>query len=228
TLFCPPAALPENAAGLDAIMLRSLPAPSELSDVVDDRVRTLCLGPGLGLEPAIKSLVEAALQLDRITVLDADALTVFTGTPEQLFEQTNPRCVLTPHEGEFARLFPDLSEALRNGAPRLESVQQAADRAGAVVLLKGAVTVVGAPGRAVHVHAALGSTAVPWLATAGAGDVLAGMIAGLAAASPACDLLRMTCFAVWLHAAVARHVGPGLIAEDLPDALPAVLRGLAK
>ncbi|MEM6890594.1 MAG: NAD(P)H-hydrate epimerase, partial [Pseudomonadota bacterium] len=85
TLFCPPAALPENAAGLDAIMLRSLPAPSELSDVVDDRVRTLCLGPGLGLEPAIKSLVEAALQLDRITVLDADALTVFTGTPEQLF-----------------------------------------------------------------------------------------------------------------------------------------------
>jgi NAD(P)H-hydrate repair Nnr-like enzyme with NAD(P)H-hydrate dehydratase domain len=169
-------------------------------------------------------------------VLDADALTLFSATPEKraaLLAETATAggCVMTPHDGEFARLFPDLAsrlEAEPGGGPaysRLDAARTAAARAGCVLLLKGPDTVIAGPDGRAAIHAAVRGRAAPWLATAGAGDVLAGLIAGLLARgfrpADACAT------AAWLHVEAARHVGPGLIAEDLPEALPAVLRALA-
>jgi NAD(P)H-hydrate repair Nnr-like enzyme with NAD(P)H-hydrate dehydratase domain len=155
-------------------------------------------------------------------VLDADALTSFAQDPKSLFALTHPRIVLTPHEGEFARLFPDLAQSERANRSKIDVVRAAADRAGCIVLLKGEDTVIAQPGGGASVHSATGNRAVPWLATAGAGDVLAGLIAGLAAPDTAPDLFCVTEAAVWLHCEAARLFGPGLIAEDLPDMLPDV------
>lgn len=226
TVLCPPSALAENAGALDAVMLRTLEGPADLAEAVDRRVRALCLGPGLGRGDETRETVLAALRLRRRTVLDADALTVFEAAPEDLFAALHEECLLTPHAGEFARLFPDLAEGAATGAAPLETVRQAAARAGAVVLLKGPATLIAAPDGAVRLHAACYERAVPWLATAGAGDVLAGLAAGLAAASPETGLAELAGLAAWLHVEAARRAGPGLIAEDLPEALPAVLRGL--
>ncbi|MFK7870654.1 MAG: NAD(P)H-hydrate dehydratase [Roseobacter sp.] len=226
TMLCPPAALQENASALEAIMLRRLDGPEDLAERVDDRIRTLCLGPGLGLSGKTAKVVRAALALRRTTVLDADALTVFAQAPSDLFQLLHPNCVLTPHEGEFARLFPDLAAELRAGACRIDCVAKAAARAGAVVLLKGPTTVISAPSGPAYVHVAHYDRQAPWLATAGAGDVLAGLITGLATLAPDIPLDRVTAAAVWLHVEAARVIGPGLIAEELSDAVPTVLRRL--
>ncbi len=220
TLGCPPAALIENAARLDAVMLRPLADDQALMQALSDsRITALCLGPGLGLGAREAALVAAVLKRHRPTVLDADALTLIAGDAA-LRALLHPGCVLTPHGGEFARLWPHLSGA---DLPRVQAVMQAAAESGAVVLLKGADTVVAAPEGWPQVHAALRARAAPWLATAGAGDVLAGLIAGLMARGwPAQDAAAT---AAWLHVEAALHAGPGLIAEDLPEALPAVLRG---
>lgn len=172
---------------------------------------------------AIPNVIAGHSRSKNGVVLDADALTSFAEAPERLFEaikaSEDPQVILTPHEGEFPRLFSDMSNK-HPGRSKLERVRDAAERCGAVVLLKGADTVVASPdGRA-----SIAGNAPPWLATAGAGDVLAGMIAGmLAQGVPA---FEAACIAVWMHGEAAGEAGPGLIAEDLPEVLPAVFRRL--
>ncbi len=235
TVLCPPNALQENACHLNAVMLRACADASTFRQIVDDRVTALCLGPGLGVGPDTRALVTAALEhrraergwRDPVVVLDADALTSFQDDPSSLFALLHPRTVLTPHEGEFSRLFPDLAQSDRAVRSKIDVVRSAADRAGCIVLLKGEDTVIAQPGGGASVHSAARDRAVPWLATAGAGDVLAGLIAGLAAPETAPNLFCVTEAAVWLHCEAARHFGPGLIAEDLPEMLPKVFSSLA-
>ena len=233
TLGGPPAALSENAARLDAIMLRALRDGAQLRDMLTDtRITALCLGPGLGLGEGAAELVATALEPDstgaRAIILDADAVTHLAQNPG-LQARLHPRCILTPHAGEFARLLPDLAEALRTApvedqAARAEIVQTGAARLNAVLMLKGAVTVIAAPDGTHAVSDARGARAAPWLATAGSGDVLAGLVTGLAARGIAPQ--QAAFWGALLHVEAARAFGPGLVADDLPDLLPAVLRDL--
>lgn len=228
TLACPQSALAENAAQLTAVMLTPLPDGYSLRGMLADaRLNALCLGPGLGQARA-QGMVPAALWGKRATVLDADALTAFRDAPETLFAQLHEGCVITPHPGEFRALFPDLADALvdpaRPAYSKLDATREAAARAGCTVLLKGPDTVIATPEGRAALHSATGAHAAPWLATAGAGDVLAGLIAGLLARGFA--PFDAACSAAWLHAAAARSFGPGLIAEDLPEELPKILRAL--
>ncbi|MEX5729307.1 hydroxyethylthiazole kinase-like uncharacterized protein yjeF [Rhodovulum iodosum] len=236
TVACPPEAQAENAARLDAIMLRPLADAEALAEMLTDRrLSAVCLGPGLGVGAATAALVAAACAsaprapAPRAVVLDADALTSFADDPDALFADLHARCVLTPHEGEFARLFPDLAAPARRarGQSKVEACRAAAARAGCTVLLKGPDTVIASPGGAASIHAALYDRAAPWLGTAGAGDVLAGMIAGLLASPQAFASPHPHVeVAAWLHVEAARTFGPGLIAEDLPETLPRVFRDL--
>jgi ADP-dependent NAD(P)H-hydrate dehydratase / NAD(P)H-hydrate epimerase len=224
TLASPRDALAINAAALTAVMVRPIDTVVEFAELLADKRLNACvIGPGAGVGERTADLVRTALSAERRLVLDADALTSFADAPERLFEQIksvpDPQVVLTPHEGEFPRLFSDISNKhpLRS---KLERVRAAAERSGAVVLLKGPDTVVASPdGRA-----AIAANAPPWLATAGSGDVLAGMIAGfLAQGVPA---FEAACIGVWMHGEAAQEAGPGLIAEDLAETLPAVFRRL--
>ncbi len=191
--------------------------------LTDKRLNACVIGPGAGVGERTRDFVLTALSAQRSLVLDADALTSFAEAPDRLFEAIkashDKQVVLTPHEGEFPRLFSDISNKHPNRS-KLERVRAAAERSGAVVLLKGPDTVVASPdGRAT-----IASNAPPWLATAGAGDVLAGMIAAmLAQGVPA---FEAACIGAWMHGEAAREAGPGLIAEDLPEVLPAVFRRL--
>jgi hydroxyethylthiazole kinase-like uncharacterized protein yjeF len=184
----------------------------------DKRFNAVVLGPGLGVGDATQDLVAAVLGSSAAVVLDADALTSFAENPPGVFAQLRPRSVLTPHEGEFERLFPGL---LAKGPTRLDAARSAVRAARCVVLLKGTDTVIAAPdGRA-----AVNTNAPPWLATAGTGDVLAGMIAGLLAQGM--DAFEAACAGAWLHGEAAARFGVGLIAEDIPEQLPEVLRTLS-
>jgi hydroxyethylthiazole kinase-like uncharacterized protein yjeF len=223
-LASPRDALGVNAAASLAVMVRPVDGPVELADFLSDKRRNaVVLGPGAGVGPGLREQVRVALASEAAAVLDADALTSFSDEPAALFSSIAERSarpvVLTPHQGEFSRLFRVLVDSPKVFS-KLEKARQAARLSGAVVLLKGPDTVVVAPdGRA-----AIADNAPPYLATAGSGDVLAGMIAGLLAQ-------RMPAFeaasaAVWLHGEAANVFGPGLIAEDLPEALPAVYRRL--
>ncbi|WP_394152610.1 NAD(P)H-hydrate dehydratase [Loktanella salsilacus] len=232
TVGCPPAALIENAAQLDAVMLRRVPGADALNAVLTDkRINALCLGPGLGTGAREADLVRAALMAGRGLVLDADALTLLSQDGD-LFALIHDTCVLTPHGGEFARLFPDIAEKLDAPAltgpaySKVDAVRAAAQRAGCTVLFKGPDTVIADPSGACRVNAAVYGRSAPWLATAGAGDVLAGFITGLMARGFA--PMHAAEVGAWLHVACARAFGPGLIAEDLPEALPGVLRELRK
>jgi hydroxyethylthiazole kinase-like uncharacterized protein yjeF len=224
TLATPRDALAVNASALTAVMVRPIDTVIEFAELLSDkRFNTCVIGPGAGVGDRTCDLVLTALTAKRDLVLDADALTSFAGAPDRLFEAiktaAHPQVILTPHEGEFPRLFSDISNK-HPGRSKLERVRAAAERSGAVVLLKGPDTVVAAPdGRAT-----IAANAPPWLATAGAGDVLSGMIAGmLAQGTPAFEAASI---AVWMHGEAAREAGPGLIAEDLPETLPAVFRRL--
>ncbi len=184
----------------------------------DERRNAVLIGPGSGVIERTKDAVLAALDARRRVVLDADAITVFSGDPDLLFGRIAGPTVLTPHEGEFRRLFPDLG----GQTGKLERVRQAAARSGATVLLKGPDTVIAEPdGRAViNVHAS------PALATAGSGDVLSGLIGGLLAQG--LTPFAAASAAAWLHGECALQFGhPGLIAEDLPVQLPSVLHSLS-
>jgi ADP-dependent NAD(P)H-hydrate dehydratase / NAD(P)H-hydrate epimerase len=230
TLGCPPEAIPENAARMDAVMLQPLADAADLSDALEDqRINALCLGPALGIGAREAGLVQKALSAGRELVLDADALTILSQHPD-LFAALHDGCVLTPHAGEFARLFPDIAEKLAAPATKgpayskVDAARAAAQRAGCVVLYKGPDTVIAAPDGRCAINSAQYDRAAPWLATAGSGDVLAGFITGLLARgfSP----FDAACTGAWLHVECARDFGPGLIAEDLPEQLPAVFRGL--
>jgi len=215
----PPDAVAVNAANLTAIMIKVFDGAARLGALLSDkRLNAVALGPGLGVGKDTRELVTTVLKSGAGVVLDADAITSFQDEPQTLFSLLDDRCVLTPHEGEFERLFPGL---LDRSASKLEAARAAAAQALAVVVLKGADTVIAAPsGKAV-----INANAPPFLATAGAGDVLAGLIAGLLAQGmPAFDA---ACAGTWLHGEAARLFGPGLIAEDLPEMLPKVLGQLA-
>ncbi|WP_425071099.1 NAD(P)H-hydrate dehydratase [Sagittula sp. S175] len=226
TLGCPMRAVTENAVQLNAIMVRGLDGTHGLAEALEDtRINALCLGPGVGLGPATGELVKVALRTQRGTVLDADALSRFQRAPEALFEMLHDRVVLTPHGGEFARLFPDLSAQMKDGTlSKIDACRAAAARAGCVVLYKGADTVIASPEGICAVNAAVRERAAPWLATGGAGDVLAGIICGLLARGMAAMAAAEA--GAWLHVEAARAFGPGLIAEDLPEMLPQVFRDL--
>ncbi len=215
TLSSPRSSLMVNAARLDAVMVDAADGVDDWRGLVDDRKRTAFLiGPGHGVNDRTRAFVLAALASGKPCVLDADALTVFRDDPQALFAVIRGPCILTPHDGEFARLFDPSGD-------KPARVRRAAAAAGAVVLLKGADTVIADPAG----RLAINDNAPPDLATAGSGDVLAGFCLGLLAQGMAA--FPAACAAVWLHGAAGAACGRGLIAEDLPEALPAVLRRLA-
>lgn len=268
TVGCPPDAIPEHAARLDAVMLRGVADGAGLAGVLEDwRINALCLGPGMGTGDREAGLVGVALgdpvpgliqpapgftrgdlgrseapggkggpgsgpgrgKLSRYIVLDADALTLLSQHPD-LFAALHEGCILTPHGGEFARLFPDIAAKLEAPATKgpayskVDATREAANRAGCVVLYKGPDTVIAHPSGRSAINSAHYERAAPWLATAGSGDVLAGFITGLLARgfSP----FDAACTGAWLHVECALSFGPGLIAEDLPEEVPKVFRAL--
>ncbi len=198
TLWADSAMIPPEAG----LIVRSVP----LETLIEDERRNVWVcGPGLGIAQAGEKLA-ALLAAQKTVLADADALTACAGAPEKL----RGAAVITPHEGEFSRVFGP------PGADKPAAVRAAASVTGAVTVLKGADTIIAAPdGRA-----AISDNAPPWLATGGSGDVLAGIIAALLAQGMAA--FEAACAGVWLHGAAARQVGPGLIAEDLPDAIPKI------
>lgn len=223
TIASPRDAIAINAAASLAVMVRAIDGAGELAALLSDRrLNALVLGPGGGLGQPMRDLVAAGLNGARAVVLDADALTSFENEADALYAALAGRehpAVLTPHAGEFARLFKNEPEILGQTS-KIDMARAAAARTGAVVLLKGPDTVIAAPdGRT-----AVNDNAPAWLATAGAGDVLAGFIAGLLAQGM--PGFEAAAAAAWVHGEAARHFGPGLIAEDLPEAVPAVYRAL--
>ena len=216
TIAVPAAALVENAARLDAVMLRVIDDAAGLGELIGDRrAGAVLLGPGLGHDAHARGLVDAALASGRPLVLDADVFTLFAGDAAGLAKRIAGPAVLTPHQGEFARLFGTLPGS------KVDRARAAAALAGTVVVLKGPDTVIAAPdGRArINAHAS------PGLATAGSGDVLAGIVAGLLAQG--IEAFDAACAAVWLHGDLGLRGGPGLTADDLPGLIVAGLRDLS-
>jgi hydroxyethylthiazole kinase-like uncharacterized protein yjeF len=216
TVLSPPESLMVNAAHLEAVMLRPFDTDVEL-EALASQLEAVVIGPGAGVTEATLANVLALARTGAALVIDADAITVFRDEPEDLFSVVDRDDVLTPHQGEFERLFPGL---LKASPERITAVRKAAAMAQAVVLLKGPDTVIAAPdGRA-----AVNMNGSPWLATAGSGDVLAGLIGGLIAQGM--ESFVAAAAGVWIHAACAEAFGPGLISEDLPGQVPVVLKQL--
>ncbi|MEQ9559239.1 MAG: NAD(P)H-hydrate dehydratase [Rhodospirillales bacterium] len=200
-------------AGAPGVLVRPMDDAAMYGTYVQDGNKTLVVGPGNGPGPDTRARALAALATGKPVVLDADGISAFADDPGTLTAALHGTCVITPHDGEFARIFPQDGD-------RLSRARRAAEATGAVVLLKGFDTVIAAPdGRAV-----INANGSPHLASAGTGDVLAGITAGLLAQGMA--PFRAACAAVWLHAAAAHRIGHGLIAEDLPQALPGIVQGL--
>jgi len=223
TVASPPNAMAENAAHVTAIMLRASEGADDLDDLlVDERLNVVVAGPGLGVGEATRDLVAVAAAAGRHLVLDADALTSFKGQARLLAAHVADgasQAVLTPHAGEFDRLFEG-TDAVADDLSKLERARRAASLTGAVVVFKGPDTVIAAPDGRV----AINDHGTPYLGTAGSGDVLSGFVAGLLAQGM--DPFEAAAAAVWMHGEAGRRHGPGLIAEDLPELMPAVLRDI--
>ena len=216
TVLSPPDALPVNAAHLEAVMLTPFDNDIDL-EARAQRANAVVVGPAAGVGEATMRNLLALTRTGAALVVDADALTSFAQDTQALFSALARDDVLTPHVGEFERIFPGL---LASAPERITAAREAARRAGAVVLLKGPDTVVAAPdGRA-----AVSLNGTPWLATAGSGDVLAGFIGGLIAQGM--ESFEAACAGAWIHAEAGASHGPGLIAEDLPGLAPLVLSRL--
>ena len=207
-------ALPIYATALTSIMVRPLSAPEDFDQLLGDRrISAFLIGPGAGVGEETRARALAMLATGRSTLLDADAITSFEDDPPGLDRAIVGPCVMTPHEGEFRRLFDPSGD-------KLTRARAAAHRSGAFIVLKGGDTVIAAPdGRAI-----INANAPPTLATAGSGDVLSGIVLGLLAQGM--EPFLAAAAAVWLHGAAAAAFGPGLLAEDLPDLLPGELRRL--
>lgn len=220
TVAVPEVALAVYAAALTSVMVSPVTRPDDLAALlVDGPFSSLLIGPGAGVGPDTRAHVLTMLRTGRATVLDADALSTFQHDLPSLRSALHAACVLTPHEGEFARLFQGVVEL---GADKLARARAAARVSGAVVVLKGSDTVIAAPDGS----AIINGHAPPTLATAGSGDVLAGLVLGLLAQGMTPFLAAAA--AAWLHGEAAAHFGPGLLAEDLPDRMPAAFRRLAR
>ncbi len=214
----PPDAVAINAAQLTAIMVKPILGAEGLQELLKDkRLNAVVVGPGCGIGQGTQMLADAALGSGAAVVLDADALTSIADDVPGHLSEVRGRAVLTPHEGEFERLFPGL---LQRTPSKLEAAREAARIAGNVVLFKGADTVIAGPDG----MAAINANAPPWLATAGSGDVLAGIIAGLLAQGM--NTFDAACAGAWLHGEAANRFGIGMIAEDIPEQLPEVLKAL--
>jgi ADP-dependent NAD(P)H-hydrate dehydratase / NAD(P)H-hydrate epimerase len=218
TIAVPPVAFPIYATALTSVMVHALAGEGDLPRLLSDqRFKAVLIGPGAGANEATRAQVFALLGSSRPVVMDAGALTAFGDDPGALMKAIEANvsrpCVLTPHDGEFARLFDGVGD-------KLSRSRTAVRISNAIVVLKGSDTVIAAPSG----EAIINSNAPATLATAGSGDVLAGMIVGFLAQGMA--PLNATAAAVWMHGAAACEFGPGLIADDLPEMLPAVLRKL--
>ena len=223
TIASPPEAVPVYAVYMPGVLTVPIDDEQAFAALLADRRKNaVLLGPGYGVNEATRARVLAALGAGKRVVLDADALTVFADAPGDLFAAIAGDCVLTPHEGEFARIFPDLGGPDLGGKPggKLARARAAAKISGAVVLLKGADTVIASPGG----RCAINANAPATLATGGAGDVLAGLIIGLMAQGMA--PFEAASAAAWIHGEAASAFGPGLIAEDLAGLVPGVLARL--
>lgn len=216
TLLSPPESLRSNAAHLEAVMLAPFDSEVEL-EAAAAHVDAAVIGPAAGVSEETLVNVLALARTGAALVIDADALTVFRDDAAELFAVLDRDDVMTPHPGEFDRIFPGL---LAKSPERITATREAARRAGGVVVLKGPDTVIAAPdGRA-----AVNLNGSPWLATAGSGDVLAGLIGGLIAQGM--ESFEAACAAVWIHAEAAAGFGPGLTSEDLPNLVPPILKRL--
>jgi hydroxyethylthiazole kinase-like uncharacterized protein yjeF len=216
TIAVPEKAFAIYASALTSIMVQPLSQDQDFTGLLKDpRYTAFSIGPGSGINDATRERTLAMLQTGRPVVLDADAISVFSARADELFQAIRGPCVITPHDGEFKRIFDPSGD-------KLTRALRAARRSGAVVVLKGADTVIAAPdGRAI-----INGNAPATLATAGSGDVLGGIILGLLAQGM--DAFHASAAGVWMHGAAAAAFGPGLLGEDLPDLLPAVLKRLAQ
>jgi NAD(P)H-hydrate epimerase len=216
TIAVPEIAFPLYAAALTSIMAQPLRQAGDLGRLLSDsRYTAFLIGPGAGVDDATRQATLELLGTARPVLIDADAITVFASKAAELAAAIRGPCVMTPHEGEFTRVFDAQGD-------KLARARKAAAQSGAVIVLKGADTVIAAPdGRAV-----VNTNAPATLATAGSGDVLGGLILGLLAQGM--DAFGAAAAGVWIHGAAADAFGPGLIAEDLPDLVPPVLRELEK
>ena len=218
TLATTPESAPIYQQAFESVIVRVASDVQAWKLLIDDPKRdAILIGPGLGLGTQEKTLVRVALESRKPCILDADALTNFADDPDALLARLHHQCVLTPHEGEFARIF---GAKISADLDKTSRARMAAKIAGCVVLLKGSETIIAVPdGRIIR-----NNNAPPWLATAGSGDVLAGMILGLVTQNM--PIPMATAAAAWLHGDIANHLGRGLIAEDLVAGIPEALQKL--